>query len=388
MNKPKVAIIRGPYLNPYEMQNYAPLKTRFWLKALKPTSNFFKTDDIDMPIQEVKTWESTFGNKIGDYFRLILHFPWGWYHAIFGLDKALSGANIVHTVEAFQGFSYQAAKLKRKLGFKLVVTVWENIPFAHENLLLFPKIKRTVYQEADLFLAITDRAKQALVLEGVDPKKIMVQPMGINLAQFKPTKPDLKLIKLMGMDKTDKITLFVGRLTYEKGLLPLLAGYRLFLNSVADASNHKLLILGAGPSEKKIWKLAERLEIDDHIVISSVDYRLMPKVYSIAQCLILPSIPTRGWQEQFGMTLVEAMACGLPVISTLSGSIPEVVGDAGILIQPDDSVAVAESLADIHRDKKLAAKLSKLGLARAKKYFDAKLVAKNIGKMYDRLLNS
>ena len=101
---------------------------------------------------------------------------------------------------------------------------------------------------------------------------------------------------------------------------------------------------------------------------------------------ILPSIPVEWWQEQFGMVLVEAMASGLPVISTLSGSIPEVIGDAGILIQSGDPLSIYNAVRKISLDAAYHRNLSEMARRRAEEIFDISHVKEKIRKVYDELV--
>jgi glycosyltransferase involved in cell wall biosynthesis len=81
------------------------------------------------------------------------------------------------------------------------------------------------------------------------------------------------------------------------------------------------------------------------------------------------------WQEQFGMVLAEAMASGTPVISTMSGSIPEVVGDAAVLIPPGDYNALADNVMKLIEDSAIRDDFSKKGRARAEEVFNSKTIA-------------
>jgi glycosyltransferase involved in cell wall biosynthesis len=76
-----------------------------------------------------------------------------------------------------------------------------------------------------------------------------------------------------------------------------------------------------------------------------VPYDEMPALYAGAEALVLASLPTKGWEEQFGMVLIEAMACGTPVVACASGAIPEVLGGAGTLVEPGDWRGLARVLA-------------------------------------------
>src|SRR5207248_3739265 len=77
----------------------------------------------------------------------------------------------------------------------------------------------------------------------------------------------------------------------------------------------------------------------------TVPYSEMPAVYARAACVVLASLPTRRWEEQFGMVLAEALAAGVPVLAAASGAIPEVVGADAALFRPGDWMGLARALA-------------------------------------------
>ncbi|WP_010630805.1 glycosyltransferase family 4 protein [Sporolactobacillus vineae] len=140
-----------------------------------------------------------------------------------------------------------------------------------------------------------------------------------------------------GLEATDIVLIFVGRLTPEKGIKELLQAYRKI-----DAPNVKLLIVGShffdsdlwSPFEEEIRQMCENMK-NRVIVTGFIPYKEMPFIYSIADIAVLPSI----WEEPAGLTMIEAMASGLPLITTLSGGIPEYVqGDGAVLLPRDEHI--------------------------------------------------
>lgn len=382
----RIALIRGPYINKFELQNYEPLAKKYQVKVFYPNNNFFDVKEINLPKEKVLTYESIFGKKISDYLRIPMHYPFGFYHGIPGLVSKLKDFQIAHGAETFYLNSLQIIKAKEKYKTKAVFTVWENIPFAHENFILTPKIKKIVNEKADLFLAITERAKLALILEGVDEKKIKVLPMGIDLKKFQKKAKNLEILKKLNLKKEDKIILFVGRLTYEKGIQDLVYAFSLLIKDKDVRENYRLLIVGDGPLFKKIKNLIKKLKIEKFIRFTSFPYQKMPGVYNLSEIFVLPSIPTKGWQEQFGMSFLEAMASELPVVSTLSGSIPEVIGDSGILVEPNDSLSLFKALKKLIENENLRKDLIEKGKKRVFKYFDSQKIAPKLESLYLELL--
>ncbi len=94
-----------------------------------------------------------------------------------------------------------------------------------------------------------------------------------------------------------------------------------------------------------------------------VDERLLPLIYSGAEALVYPS-----YYEGFGLPVLEAMACGTPVIAARTSALPEVVGEAGLLVDPNDIVGMAEHMINIYSDVDLKNDMINAGLRRAELY--------------------
>jgi len=101
---------------------------------------------------------------------------------------------------------------------------------------------------------------------------------------------------------------------------------------------------------------------------------------------VLPSLPTMTWQEQLGMVLVEAMACSKPVVAAASGSIPEVVADAGLLFTPGNCFELSERISRLMDDRSLLKALGTKARERALTYFDAGKNAEKIYEVYRKVL--
>ena len=107
-----------------------------------------------------------------------------------------------------------------------------------------------------------------------------------------------------------------------------------------------MLVVGAGPEASRLRRVAEDVGVADLVEWrASVPYGEMPAVYARASAVVLASLPTASWEEQFGMVLAEALATGVPVLAAASGAIPEVLRGAGTLFEPGDWPRLAERLA-------------------------------------------
>ena len=179
----------------------------------------------------------------------------------------------------------------------------------------------------------------------------------------------LKLRKKFGINKEEKVLLFTGRLNREKGIKELLEAITLI-----KRNDFKLLIVGSfffGTSiennfEKEIKDIIEK--IDKKIIFTGyIPYDEMQKIYAIADIAILPSM----WEEPAGLTIIESMASGLPVITTNSGGIPEYINDnMSITIDRDSNIVlnIKESITELLDNYELRKKMSKYAKENSKKY--------------------
>jgi len=113
-------------------------------------------------------------------------------------------------------------------------------------------------------------------------------------------------------------------------------------------------------------------------LVDSADYDQLPQYYQAADLFVLPTL-----YEGFGIVFIEAMASGIPIVSTTARAVPEVVGDAGLLVQPRDPIALAEKILALLQNPSLIATLRERGLSRAKRYD-----WEGIASRYERLMMS
>lgn len=383
--KKRVALVRGPNLNAWETQSFAPLLDTFEIVGFTSYGHNFDVSAVPFPVKRL----FSVGQLLRPHIvRSSLNRLVGDYHDLQGLSRALRGFDIVHSAEMSYYCSYQAARLRHSNRFRLVVTVWENIPFLNETAAR-KAIKTSVLDAADLFLAVSSRAREALILEGAPEQKIKVQMPGVDLQRFRPAPKDNQLLRQFGCGPNDLIILFVANLYREKGVFDLLYAFRRVVDRLGRATQLRLLLAGRGREKTRILGLIRRLRLEDYArVIGSFPYSSIPQLHNIADIFVLPSIPVSTWQEQFGYVLVESMACGKPVISTLTGAIPEVVADAGVLVPPNDFLSLANALEDLISDEKKRTELGQKGRQRAEEVFDSRRVAVQLKNHYDALLSN
>ena len=312
-----------------------------------------------------------------------------------GIDGELARADIVHAEELSYWYAADPARRKPRHRYKLVLTVWETLPLldAFRN-----KYAKTYRQQtvpaADLFLAVTERARAALLLEGVAEERIEVWNPGIDLERFeRGARPDPA--------PAEHVLISPGRLVWEKGhqdVMRALAALRRGLVPAPADARPRLLVVGDGPERRRLEEYARELGIADAVEFRSVPYREMPQLYARASCMVLASLSSAGcaryfgdlprcfWEEQFGMVLAEAMAAGLPIVASASGAIPEVVGDGAAFFEPGDWLGLARRLADGPLARPPAERVSHD--AERLRRFSIKAAGERLAAVYDRVLSA
>jgi len=384
----KIAIIRGRHLNKWEMQNYEPLTSRADVTAFASKQSLYPLDDLHLPVMRLPSVDQRLDRSP------ILRATLGWpiwrrldHEHLIGLESTLQSYDIAHGAETYFKFTWQAAQAQTRHGVKLVTTCWETIPFAHSDTPVMRWRKRYIQNNADLFLAMSPRAADALRIEGVEKQRIQVLFPGVNLQHFRPLARQAK----DGFDlwrRNDALrVLFVGRIDVSKGIRDLILAASDIARMPEFANRVEFGLVGNGDIGL-VRHMVEAMRLQNVVNYHpAIPYGAMPSLYASADVFVLPSLPTPYWEEQFGMVLVESMACGKAIISTHSGAIPDVVGDAGVLVAPYDYKALARGIADLLADTRLRCQLSTRAVERARDTFDSRVFAERVHAIYEDLLS-
>jgi glycosyltransferase involved in cell wall biosynthesis len=157
--------------------------------------------------------------------------------------------------------------------------------------------------------------------------------------------------------------LFVGTLEPRKNVPGLLTAYRLLLDAKTTAAP-LVLVGGKGWLYDEVFERVKALHLTERVrFLTDVPDADLPGLYSAAAVLATPS-----FYEGFGLPALEAMACGTPVVVSDRASLPEVVGEAGLLVDPDDSEDIARALTRVLTEKSLRAQMREQGLAQAARF--------------------
>lgn len=290
-----------------------------------------------------------------------------------GLAKRLGTTfDIINTRETFAVTSRQAVRhAEHSPRSRVVVSVFENIPFRYDDRPHLRRIKQEVRERADLFIANSPGAQRALELEGTPPERIRTIPPAIDTELFSPGPASADIRRSWGLSLDDRVVLYAGRLIPEKGLVELVTTLAPLLRNEGvareDGTTRTTLVLqGTGGELGRIETAARALGVADRVVFAPwIETTRMPDVYRSADVVVLPSLPAPYWEEQFGYNLAEALACGAAIISTRTGAIPWVLGDAGVVVDPYDAAAWSAEVASLLEDSDRQADLRRRARAEA-----------------------
>jgi len=178
---------------------------------------------------------------------------------------------------------------------------------------------------------------------------------------------------------TFRFILFVGVLQPRKNIPTLIKAYYKLRK---DGGKYKLVIAGGkGWQYKEIFETIKRLNLQKDVIFTGhIPDDDLPKLYNAADLFVFPSV-----YEGFGIPPLEAMACGIPVITSNASSLPEVVGDAGIMIDPYDVNGLAKAMHEVLNNEELKEDMIKKGLERAK-MFGWERCAKETLEVYEEVI--
>ena len=146
-------------------------------------------------------------------------------------------------------------------------------------------------------------------------------------------------------------------------------------------------IVGDGPLRGDVEAEIAALRLGDRVTLRPrIPSGEMADFYRRMDAVLLPSVSTPRWKEQFGRVLIEAMSSGVAIVASRSGEIPRVVGDAGLLVPEGDERATAEALCRLHDDASLRHRLGAIGRERVLLHFTHARIAERTLEVYERVL--
>lgn len=294
--------------------------------------------------------------------------------------------DIIHAEEEPDSLSaLQIAWLRRLWAprARLLLHTWQNLDRPKSAAVQW--VMRQTLRAADLIFCANSTAVALLRRYGFNRPTPIVPAIGVDTETFRPC-PEEHSLRSEGERRPSYVIGFVGRLVPEKGVDILLRAVAA-LQSSDLAHPVRLQLVGGGPLHNELQGLATQLAIADRVEF--LGPRTPAQIANLLcsfDLVALPSRTTQVWKEQLGRALLEAMACGVPVIGSDSGAIPEVVGDAGLIVPEGDAAALADAIARLLSSPELRRGLSRRGRARVEMHYSQRHLAEQTLAVYRQVL--
>jgi len=247
---------------------------------------------------------------------------------------------------------------------------------ASRRYLLDRFLSNIILGNANLLLANSKYTAQRFGQSGY-AKKIGILTPGVDDRVFNPQAGDKSVLKRYGIDD-NIIILVVARLVPKKNLENIVRSMMLIKDR---GFNAVCLIVGEGEERKNLEKLRDSLGLSSDVVfVGRIEHNLLPGIFCASDIFLQPSLEVDGDVETFGITFLEASACSIPVIGSISGGIKEAVidGQTGILVNPGNVEAIAGAVISLLENSDLRKKMGKNGLKLIKENFTWEKIGDNL----------
>ena len=240
-----------------------------------------------------------------------------------------------------------------------------------------------VLKNSDMITANSEYTKNVIIsIENIVKNNVEIIPMGVDALRFNPNKAS----DLRNVFAAEYLILSIGRLVEKKGIKYLIMAMK---DVIKVFPNAKLIIGGSGPDEDKLVKLCDDLDLKNNVIfVGYIDNADLPKYYASSDVFVLPSIETKGGDtEGLGVVLLEAMACGTPVIGSNIGGITDIIIDnnTGFLTQPENAEDIAEKIIELLSNKGVRQVVSDNGLITIQENFSWDVITDEFLESYGEL---
>lgn len=295
------------------------------------------------------------------------HFHVHYYPDLGRRLRALNPDLLHMDEEPYNLATWLGVRHAHRLGIGTLFATWQNLRRAYPP--PFRWWERDVYGKVDHALAGTPAAKDVLRRKGYQGKVTINPQVGVDTETFAPAPAAVPRARFT-----------IG---YAGGLVPE-KGVDMLLRACAQLPDPwRLQLAGTGTDAARLHQLAQRLGIAPHVrFLGRRPSGQMADFYRQVDVLALPSRTRRNWKEQFGRVLIEAMACGVPVVVSDSGEGQRVAASAGLVYPEADVNALARHLRALSASAALRRSLGEAGRARARQHFSMQAVAAKVVAAY------
>ena len=248
----------------------------------------------------------------------------------------------------------------------------------------FSIFERIVFRVSNCAVACSEEIKEVLRKKGY-PKRIFVITDAVKPNKFYPRNMPVLRERLA---LNHLVVGYVGRLKEEKGIIDFVQSLSVLSREGVEFQS---LIVGSGPQKKKVTQTIDELKLSGFVgIIPAVPHNEISKYYNCIDILVVPSHTTKNWKEQFGRVVIEAMACGVPVIGSSSGEIPNIIRKTGggLIFQEKNIKDLAVKIHELLKDERKRKELGRRGRKKVIELYSYEVVAKQFYEIYKRLFGN
>lgn len=338
--------------------------------------------DLDLTVVVPPAWRAEHGVTVLERayltgYRLVVapvrfngHFHLHYYPGLARLLAELRPALVHIDEEPYNFATWHAQRLARRAGAKTLFFTWQNLRRTYPW--PFSAFERAVLRHTDAAIAGNQDAVAVWRAKGYTGPLPVIPQFGVDPDLYVPRpRPNASAPFTIG---------YAGRLVPEKGI-------DLLLRAAAQLPpDTQVRLIGRGPERDRLAQLAAELGLAARVTFETAPSLEMPARLAALDCLVLASRARPNWKEQFGRVLIEAMACGVPVVGAASGEIPHVIGDAGLIFPEADVAALTAHLRALHADPARRAALGAAGRARVLAHYTQAHIAQATVALYRQVL--
>lgn len=296
------------------------------------------------------------------------------YYPTLQAELRLSRPDILHIdEEPYNLATFLALRTAHVISARALFFSWQNLNRRYPP--PFRWMERYVLQHSDGAIGGNADAVRVLISKGYKRRAAVIPQFGVDMDIFSPQSK--------AVDSGRFMVGYVGRLVREKGVDVLIQAISSLPAAICAT------ITGAGDMLADLQALVQQCNLSERVTfapqVSSVQ---MPDVYRNLDALVLPSRTQSNWKEQFGRVLIEAMACGVPVIGSTCGEIPNVISDAGLMFPENSVSALAEAIRSLYMQVDLRKDLASRGRSRVNATYTMQHIAERTVDMYHAILQS
>lgn len=242
----------------------------------------------------------------------------------------------------------------------------------------FAAVMKSAVGKTDWVICLSESARHDYCsFTGKDPQQVFVIPPGADMTVFYPERDVARVARIKARYGLPEGQYALGLFTIEprKNVQHLIDTFVQLVAQERLPDTHLVLVGTKGWAVERIYDKVAENEVYRRCVrfTGRIPDEDLAAVYSSAAFFVYPSL-----YEGFGLPPLEAMQCGVPVLTSNSSSLPEVVGDAGLMVDPSDAAALAQAMLTLFRDAGLRQRLSEAGLARARRFSWHRQVAETV----------